>query len=129
MTDTNALDEKSKTLLSLCCGALDDTKAKDIVVLNVGAKSSITNFFILATATSQPHLKALKRDLDAVLKDNKVMILGADEGDYSGWSVVDAFDVMIHLFTPETREAYDLEALWKDAKRVDLSEILPQSEG
>lgn len=128
MTHTNAIDEKSKDLLALCCKALDDTKADDIAILNVGEKSSITNFFILATANSQPHLKALKRDLDATLKTNKVMIIGTDEGDYSGWSVVDAFDVMIHLFTPETRSAYDLEALWKDAKRIALTDILPQSD-
>ncbi len=128
MTETNALDKKSKTLLALCYQALEDTKADDIMILNVGSKSSITNFFVLATGNSLPHLKALKRDLDVALKSNKIMVLGSDEGDYSGWSVVDAFDVMIHLFTPDTRKSYDLEALWKDATRVERSEIFPESD-
>lgn len=110
-------------LLAHCCRALDDTKAANIVVLDVSRKSSITNYLILASALSEPHLRALKRDLDKELKEQKVAILGADEGEDSGWSVVDAFDVMIHLFTPETRANYNLEALWKDAKVIPLEEL------
>mgnify|MGYP000055994732 CR=1 FL=1 len=112
-------------LLALCHKTLEDTKAEDIVLLDVSEQSSITNYLVLATALAQPHLRAMKRDLDEALRSHKVKILGVDEGDESGWSVVDAFDVMIHLFSRETRETYKLEALWKDAKRVEL-ESLPK---
>ncbi len=121
------LTPEYRQLLAICCQALDDTKGEDIAILNVSRQSSITNFLILATANSQPHLRALKRDLDKALKDHKVHILGVDEGDESGWSVVDAFDVMIHLFTPEMRENYALETLWKDADPVDVESIISET--
>lgn len=107
---------------------MDDTKAEDIAILDVSKISTITNYLILATANSQPHLRALKRDLDKTLKDLNVRILGVDEGDHSGWSVVDAFDVMIHLFTPEMRENYDLETLWKDAQTIDAAALMSNVE-
>ena len=118
-----------REILALCCKALDDTKAANIVALDVRGKSTITNYLILASALAEPHLRALKRDLDKALRDQKVKILGIDEGQDSGWSVVDSFDVMIHLFTPETRENYKLEALWKDAARLDIEDLLAEASG
>ncbi len=124
MNHLKELSKKDRQLLEVCCQALDDTKADDLAVLDVSKQSSITNFLILATANSNPHLSALKRDLDKSLKDHNVKILGVDEGNHSGWSVVDAFDVMIHLFTPDMRENYSLETLWKDATPIDVLELL-----
>ena len=121
---TEGLHEQDLYLLELCCQAIDETKGEDIVILDVSKQSSITNFLILASANSEPHMRALKRDLDKTLKDHNVSVLGVDEGDGSGWSVLDAFDVMIHLFTPEMRANYDLESLWKDARPIDLEALL-----
>ena len=126
MTDAKELTPENRELLEICCQALDDTKAEDLAALDVSEQSSITNYLILASATSNPHLKALKRDLDKALKDHRVKIVGVDEGDETGWSVVDAFDVMIHLFTPEMRETYDLESLWKDASPIAIEDLLPE---
>ena len=126
MNQFTELTPEYRQLIGICCQALDDTKAADIAILNVSEQSSITNFLILATANSNPHLRALKRDLDQALKDHKVKILGVEEGRDTGWSVVDAFDVMIHLFTPEMRENYSLETLWKDAVPVSVEDILPE---
>lgn len=126
MTNESSLTPESQQMLELCCKALDGTKAENLQILDVRGKSSITNFIILATANSNPHLKALKRDLDATLKEHNIKILGSDEGDFTGWSVVDAFDVMIHLFTPDTRENYDLESLWKDAGTLDANDFIPR---
>lgn len=121
---TEGRHEQDLYLLELCCQAIDETKGEDIVILDVSKQSSITNFLILASANSEPHMRALKRDLDKTLKDHNVSVLGVDEGDGSGWSVLDAFDVMIHLFTPEMRANYDLESLWKDARPIDLEALL-----
>jgi len=123
MSQTNALTPENRELLKACFTALDDTKAENICALDVSGQSSITNFLILASANSEPHMRALKRDLDKTLKERKVKIIGTDVGKESGWSVVDAFDVMIHLFTREMRDTYDLESLWKDAKKIDFSQI------
>ena len=107
---------------------MDGTRAEDVAILDVSKISTITNYLILATANSQPHLRALKRDLDKTLKDLNVRVIGVDEGDHSGWSVVDAFDVMIHLFTHEVRENYDLESLWKDAQTIDAEPLMSNLE-
>ena len=121
---TEGRHEQDLYLLELCCQAIDETKGEDIAILDVSKQSSITNFLILASANSEPHMRALKRDLDKTLKDHNVSVLGVDEGDGSGWSVLDAFDVMIHLFTPAMRANYDLESLWKDARPIDVEALL-----
>lgn len=128
MSQNTKLSHEYSQILSSCCSALSDTKAEDITILDVSKISTITNYLILATANSNPHLRALKRDLDKALKNLNVRILGVDEGDHSGWSVVDAFDVMIHLFTPEMRENYDLETLWKDANVIEVESLLSKVE-
>ena len=128
MNEDLRLTEQDQRLLEVCCQAIDETKAEDIVILDVSKQSSITNFLILASANSAPHMRALKRDLDKALKDHNVSVLGADEGNESGWSVLDAFDVMIHLFTPEMRANYDLESLWKDARPIEVEALLAKAE-
>jgi ribosome-associated protein len=126
MNQFKELTPEYKQLIKTCCQALEDTKAENITVLNVSAQSSLTDFLILASAMSSPHLKALKRDLDQTLKDHKVKVLGGEAGDDTGWSVVDAFDVMIHLFTPDMRETYSLETLWKDSLPVSPEDLLAE---
>jgi len=110
-------------LLKLLCRALDDKKAEDIRVLSVKAQSSITDYLVLATGTSDPHLRALRVELEKVIDAERVNIVGMDTSEGSGWLVIDAFDIMIHVFTPETREKYALENLWKDAEDVPLTEF------
>ncbi len=110
--------------VKLCCRTLDDKKAGDLTVLDVGEQSSITDYLILATATSEPHLRALRVELEKTLDAAKVRILGMESAQDSGWLVVDAFDVMIHLFNVETRERYGLERLWRDADEVSVASLL-----
>jgi ribosome-associated protein len=105
--------------------ALEEKKAGDLRVLDVSEKSTITDYLVLATGTSEPHLRALRVELEKVLDAAKVPIAGMDAGTYgSGWTVVDAYQIMMHVFTPEQRENYALEKLWKDAKDVDLPTLL-----
>ncbi|MDQ8187625.1 ribosome silencing factor [Pelagicoccus sp. SDUM812002] len=124
MSTKSNVELKGEELLALCCKTLADAKAENIVALDVRETSSITNYLVLASGLAETHLRALRRDLDKALKSHKVKILGVDEGDFSGWAVVDAFDIMIHLFSEETRETYKLEALWKDAVPVDVERLL-----
>lgn len=110
-------------LLGLIVQALDDKKAEDLRVLDVGKLSSITDYLILATGNSEPHLRALRIEVERVLDEQKAKILGVDTTKSSGWAVVDAFEIMVHLFTPENREKYRMELLWKDAVEVPLSRV------
>lgn len=111
-------------LVKLTCRVLDEKKAGDLTVLDVGAQSSITDFLVLATATSEPHLRALRMELEKALDSANVRIVGMDVAQESGWMVIDAFDVMIHLFLAQTRERYGLERLWRDASEVSVAKIL-----
>ncbi|GAB1490056.1 hypothetical protein MASR2M8_25130 [Opitutaceae bacterium] len=108
--------------------ALDEKKAEDLRVLRVSAQSSITDYLVLATGTSEPHLRALRVELEKVLDGDKVRIAGMDSSEGSGWIVVDAYQIMIHLFTPEKREAYRLEQLWNDAEDIRIPTLLGVAE-
>ena len=122
---------KSKTspaldLVRTCCRVLDDKKAGAIAVLDVSAQSSITDYLVLATATSDPHLRALRIELEKALDAGHVHLVGIERAQESGWMVIDAFDVMVHIFLAETRERYGLERLWRDAAEIPLSRILAE---
>jgi ribosome-associated protein len=121
MTD-KATQPENRTLKEIRCAiaAIEEKKGEDIRVLDVRGKSTITDYLILATGTSDPHVKALKTSLDQAMKAAKVKLIGEDRALGSGWLVVDAFDFMIHLQTTEMREFYRLDKLWKDAPEVTL---------
>lgn len=108
----------------VCARVLDDKKAGEIKVLDVSAQSSITDYLVLATATSEPHLRALRVEIEKALDSRGVRIVGMEMAQESGWVVVDLFDVMVHLFLGGTREHYNLERLWSDATDVPLARVL-----
>lgn len=107
-------------VLKKCHKVLDDKKAEDLKVLDVRGKSPITNYFIIASATSAPHLKALAGELEKTLKELGIQSVGRDFNTSSGWVVVDAFDFMAHIFLPEQRGLYGIESLWKDAEEINF---------
>ena len=104
--------------------ALDDKPAIDIRVLDIHEVSSITDFLVIATGNSQPHLKALRASVEESLKEDHVKSLGSDVSSDSGWIVIDAFDVMFHLFIHDMRETYRLDQLWRDGKTLDIEKWL-----
>jgi ribosome-associated protein len=113
----------SNKLLRLIVEALEEKKAVDLRVLDVSTLSSITDYLVLATGNSEPHLRALRIELERVLDEQKARILGVDTSKGSGWIVVDAFEVMVHLLTPENRDKYRMELLWKDASELARSKL------
>lgn len=111
-------------LLQAVVQVLDAKKAEALQVLHVGLQSSITDYLVLATATSEPHLRALRVELEKVLDAHRARILGMDAAKGSGWTVVDAFEIMVHLFTPENRNKYRMDLLWRDATEVPVVKLL-----
>ena len=101
----------SAKLLSLVEKSLDDDKAEDIVVIDLAAKTEIADFMVIASGTSQRQIGAMAQHLRNKIKDAR---LGspAVEGGASDWVLIDAGDVVVHLFRPETRQFYDLEKFW-----------------
>ena len=102
-----------------CIHALDQKKAEHLRLLDVGEISPITDFFIIATGTSNPHLRALGDRIVETLKGLGMDAVVSGVGDQSGWVVVDAYDFMVHLFTAEMREYFNLEGLWKDGNLIE----------
>jgi ribosome-associated protein len=102
-----------------CIHALDQTNAEHLRLLDVGEISPITDFFIIATGTSNPHLRALGDTIVETLKGLGMDAVVSGVGDQSGWVVVDAYDFMVHLFTAEMREYFNLEGLWKDGNLIE----------
>jgi ribosome-associated protein len=115
---------ESLDLARLCCRALDEKKAGDLRVIDVSAFSSITNLLVIATATSEPHVRALRVELEKALDSSKTQIVGVETASESGWTVMDAFDVMVHIFTAETRARYRLEHLWRDGDEISVENLL-----
>ncbi|MCC6416139.1 MAG: ribosome silencing factor [Opitutaceae bacterium] len=113
-------------LVRKCARALDDKKIGDLRVLDVSAQSSITDYLIIGTGTSEPHLRALRVEAEKVLDAAGARILGMDAQQESGWMVIDAFEVMIHLFLEASRAHYRLEKLWKDAVEVDVAALIAE---
>ncbi|MGK0456625.1 MAG: ribosome-associated protein, partial [Zhongshania aliphaticivorans] len=118
---TSKKTETSPTLdeIRQAIAVIEDKKCESIRVLDVRGKSSITDYLIIATGTSNPHIKAMKIALDEFLKSAGIKLLGVNREDGSGWIVLDAFNYMIHLQTEEMRDFYRLEHLWKDAEIVE----------
>jgi ribosome-associated protein len=99
---------------------LDDKKAENIAVLDLRALANLSDYFIIATAANAPHLKALGDGLQRLYKNEQYKgFRAAGTGD-SGWIIVDYDGVMVHVFSFEMRNLYDLEQLWKNAQRIVL---------
>ncbi len=105
-----------------CAEAADETKAEDIRIFDLRGISTLTDFMIVCSGNSQPHLKAIVRDIEG-----KVRAKGSDPALHTEgraatrWVVLDFVDVMIHVLDQEMREHYALEDLWGDAKELPFN--------
>ena len=106
-------------IAGIAAKALDDKKAKDIKVLRTTEQTVLADYFVICTGTSAPHLRAISENIQKEARE-KMDIRGKIDGTpESNWIIVDMGDVMIHIFTPESRMTYQLEDLWGDAVRID----------
>ena len=109
----------SKKLALLCRELADNKKAEDIIVLDVQELSSVTDYFVIASGTSEPHLRAIVDEITDKLRDEHHLRPRAVDGTlHTAWVVLDYFDVIVHVMKQDIRERYDLETLWGDAPRV-----------
>jgi len=103
----------------LCRELADSKKAENIMVLDVREISSITDYFVIASGTSEPHLRAISDEINEKLReDHEIRPRAVDGALQTGWLVLDFFDVIVHLMRNDVREHYNLEGLWGDAPQV-----------
>jgi ribosome-associated protein len=93
---------------------LDSNKAKDIVSIDLKKKSYIADYMIIASGTSSRHLQSVSENLVSELKKIGVYNCRMEGRDSRDWKLVDAIDIIIHIFHPEKREFYDLEKMWSE---------------
>ena len=116
----------SKKLALLCLELADNKKAEDLLVLDVRKLSSVTDYYVIVTGTSEPHLRAIANEiLDRLREDHGEQPRAMDGVITGGWMVLDFFDVIVHIMRPDSRKLYDLEGLWGDAPAVRSATEIP----
>ena len=99
-------------ILELVTSSLDDDKAEDIVAIPLGGKSSMADFMVIASGRSSRQVASMAEHLEFRLKKAGVEILGLEGMRQADWVLIDANDVIVHLFRPEVRQFYGLERMW-----------------
>ena len=115
-----APDERSRKLLSIILSELDDDKAEDIVTISLEGKSEIADNMVIASGRSQRHVGAMADKLVRRLREDgfgRARIEGQPACD---WVLIDAHDVIVHLFRPEVRAFYNLERVWSEAAHIPV---------
>jgi len=109
----------ARKLALLCRELADNKKAEDIVILDLREVSSVTDYFVIASGSSEPHLRAIVDEItDKLRQDHDVRPKAIDGTLHTAWIVLDYFDVIVHVMRTDVRNRYDLETLWGDAPRV-----------
>ena len=93
---------------------LDDNKAQNIVVIDLEHKSSIADYMVIATGTSSRHIQAISENTAQRLKLFGIDDCRIEGKDSDDWKLIDALEVVIHIFHPEKRSSYNLEKMWED---------------
>ena len=104
---------------------LDKKKAVDLKAIHITDYSIVADYFVIATGTSNTHVKSLADELEYEMSKRGIEP-NHIEGKATGWIVLDYGTVIVHIFTGESREYYNLERLWSDAEDVDLSDIVTE---
>lgn len=111
--------EKAKSIVKI----LDNKKAIDISLIKTEELTVMSDYFIIASGTSNTHVRALAEEADDEMRKLGVEV-DHIEGRATGWILLDYGSVLVHIFQPESREYYNLERLWGDAAKVDISDIV-----
>lgn len=109
---------QAEQLKNLIVNALEDVKAQDVSVVDVRDRTSVTDFMVLASGTSNRHVKSLADSVVVDAKEQGARVNSVEGGGGSDWILVDMGDVVVHVMLPATREFYDLERFWRDAPDV-----------
>ncbi|MCD8372706.1 MAG: ribosome silencing factor [Clostridia bacterium] len=111
------MTSKEKTLL--ICKLLSEKKGENIVYIDVADKSSVCDYFVVASGRSTTSVKAIAENLEEKMeKDHGFTPARRDGGREARWVVLDYSDVVVHIFSDETRDFYRLERLWEDGKNL-----------
>ena len=106
--------------------AADDKKARDLLALDISKIASFANYFLFCTGDSSRQMQAIADEIEKKLKEAGIRPSHIEGYQNSEWILMDYFDLVIHIFSKEARDFYDLERLWRDGKRLDTDKILKE---
>ena len=104
--------------------ALDEKKGMNIKLLKIDEVSTLADYFLICTGTSNTHVRTLCDYAEYVLEELGEPMLGREGHRGNAWELLDYGTIVVHVFTEEAREFYSLERLWADAENVDISDII-----
>ena len=104
--------------------ALDDKKAKDIEVIKITDLTSVADYFVICSATSSTHAKTLADEVEEALEGDSERVFHKEGYRDTSWILVDYGDIVFHIFYGESRDFYNLEHLWADGDKIELSQFL-----
>lgn len=111
-----------KALLDFCIKCAEDKLAENISTLEIGKVSSVADYMMIATASSEPQLRALASFIERQVREEyKLRTLNQPDDSSSGWVLLDFGNLIVHLMTPESRERYDLEGLWGESPTAETA--------
>ena len=114
--------------MTLLARALDSKKGLDIKVLHTEELTTLADYFVLCTATSNTQIRALSEACEEAMEKAGETVHHIESRQGGAWTLLDFSAVVVHIFTEEARSFYDLERLWGDAHQVDLSGVLSREE-
>ena len=113
------METTSKNLVTTVCKALADKRGKDIIALYVREKTDLCDYFVIASGTNAPQIRAMGERVEEIVEKELGLVPTRTEGVRDGrWAVVDYGDVIVHIFNDETRLFYHLEKLWGDEANI-----------
>jgi ribosome-associated protein len=118
----------SERLAQLLVELADSKKAEDPVILDMRELVAYTDFLVIVSARNERQARAIADEVRLVIKNEHGLLPGGfDPGGEAGWTILDFLDCVMHVFTPEARERYALEELWRDAPRLELELEEPEA--
>ncbi len=108
----------------LTAKAISSKKGLNIKLIEIGDISSLADYMVIATGTSSTHVKAIADEVEYQLDEAGISVSHIEGYRSNSWILLDYVDVIVHIFSDEAREFYDLERLWQDGKEIDISDVV-----
>jgi ribosome-associated protein len=119
---------RSEQLARHLAAVADSKKAEDVIVLDMRELVAYTDYLAICTARNERQARAIVDEVRVQVKREAGLLPGGvDGGGEAGWTILDYLDCVLHVFTPEARERYGLEELWRDAPRLELDLDAPEA--
>lgn len=123
MNPTHKQNPSTEDILRIIRDIMTDKKCDEVSILNLESVNSYLSYFVICTVNSAVQANAVAREVRKTLKEYKLSHKETDKtgtSATSGWTLLDFGEIIVHIMTPEKREYYNLDRLWRDAKRIEL---------